>query len=386
MSKKLIYILNHYSNNSDQHFFHVINLLEAIADLGVEVALVIEKCEAKPVVNSGIIKVYGIPLNVSKWRRPICLFNILRKLYSKGYTKVFTRISKAGIIVPILFSFLYRKTETYYWHSGTVFEFNRKTKSRYALLRDDIEFWFIKTFVTCFVTGPEAMKTYYSDVAGVKEDKIVILYNDIDLLRFNVNKGEDLERAKKMLNLGLPKDAKIILFVHRLSPIRESLFYLPYVLDKFYESEGKQNFYSIIIGGGSDKIKLEKLLTKSTHKDKIKILGSMPNAVIQDYYSIADIFINPTMAEGFPRVILEAEAMGLPIVSTDAGGIRDIMPLEQQPYIVAKTDRDSFAKALIDLAARPEERVRLGGINRAFVEKYATPNVASMYVDKLFNA
>lgn len=382
---KLVYILNHYSKDSDQHFFHVINLLEAISHLDVEVALVIEKCESEPAIDAKNVKVYGIPLTVSKWKRPIILFSTLKKLYSKGFRKVFTRISKPGIIVPILFSFLYRKLETYYWQSGTVFEFNRKTKSKYALLRDDIEFWFIKTFVTCFVTGPESMKAYYRDVAGLKEDKIVILYNDIDLQRFNVNKGDELERTKKMLNLGLPEGAKIILFVHRLSPVRESLYYLPYVLEKFCESEGKQNFHSIIIGGGSDKIKLEKLLTESKHKDKIKILGSMPNAVIQDYYSIADIFINPTMAEGFPRVILEAEAMGLPIVSTDAGGIRDIMPLEQQPYIVSKTDRDSFAEALIELAEKPEERARLGGINSAFVEKYATPHVAKMYVDVLFN-
>lgn len=385
MSKKLVYILNHYSHNSDQHFFHVINLLESIANLGVEIALVIEKCETEPIVYSGNIKVYGIPLTVSKWERPVILFNMLRKLYSKGYTKVFTRISKVGIIIPILFSFLYRKTETYYWQSGTVFEFNRKTKSRYSLLRDDIEFWFIKTFVTRFVTGPESMKEYYRDVAGVKEDKIVILYNDIDLQRFNSNTEGELIRTEKLLNLGLPEDAKIILFVHRLSPVRESLYYLPYVLDKFYESEGKQNFYSIIIGGGSDKVKLENALTESKYKDKIKVLGAMPNAVIQEYYSIADIFINPTMAEGFPRVILEAEAMGLPIVSTDAGGIRDIMPLEQQPYIVSKTNRDSFASALICLAEEPGERNRLREINSSFVEKYATANVAGMYVDRLFN-
>lgn len=87
MSKKLVYILNHYSNNSDQHFFHVINLLEAIADLGVEVALVIEKCETEPVVNSGNIKVYGIPITVSKWRRTISLFNILKNYIPRGIIK-----------------------------------------------------------------------------------------------------------------------------------------------------------------------------------------------------------------------------------------------------------------------------------------------------------
>jgi len=42
MTKRLIYVMNHYSNNSIQHFYHVLNLLVSMADKGVKIALVIE--------------------------------------------------------------------------------------------------------------------------------------------------------------------------------------------------------------------------------------------------------------------------------------------------------------------------------------------------------
>ena len=47
MEKKLIYILNHYSDHSAQHFYHVVYLLEKMADRNVKIVLVIEKCEGK---------------------------------------------------------------------------------------------------------------------------------------------------------------------------------------------------------------------------------------------------------------------------------------------------------------------------------------------------
>ena len=380
--KKLIYILNSYSSKSDQHYFHVINLLEEIARNDVHIALVIEKCQDLPIVDNENISIHAINADISKYKRPVELIKILNRLYNLGYRKVFTRISKSGILISIVFSFFRSKVETYYWHSGTVFDFNRRVKSTIALLKDDIEFWFIKSFVTVFVTGPESMKQYYNKVVGVKESKILILYNDINLSRFDSDQRE--ERKEKNQKLKLDLEDKIILFVHRLSPVRETLYYLPFVLEKFYEVGEFDNYVSVIIGGGSDKEELEKLIENSPYKERIRVLGPKPNAIIQDYYSVANIFINPTMAEGFPRVVIEAEAMGLPIVSTDAGGIRDIVPNEQQRYVVDKKDREGFADALIDLAKKTEVQQELRIINRKYVSKFSTENVAKMYVRELF--
>ena len=54
MEKKLIYILNSYSKNSAQHFYHVVHLLETMADQGVDITLVIEKATDIPEVGNNI--------------------------------------------------------------------------------------------------------------------------------------------------------------------------------------------------------------------------------------------------------------------------------------------------------------------------------------------
>ena len=82
MNKKLIYILNQYSDKEGSHFFHVINLLEEIASNNVNITLVIEKATAKPQFNSNNIKV------VLQTKRGVLrffeLFRIVQKLNKQG--------------------------------------------------------------------------------------------------------------------------------------------------------------------------------------------------------------------------------------------------------------------------------------------------------------
>ena len=377
MSNRLIYVLNNYSKKSDEHYFHVINFLDKLADTGVEIALIIEKSDELPVFRNPNIKIYPLSKG-SKYLRGFKFLKALNKLYSEGYRKIFIRISQNAIIPAIFYSF-FSKLETYYWHSGTVLEYDRKHKPKLRLFIDEVKFWFIKTYTTWFVTGPESMKQYYIK-HNVKADKIIILYNDIDISRFFISSDKEKNKEK----LCIPKEEKVILFVHRLSPVRETLFYMPYIIEEFYKNNNIEDYKFYIIGGGSDKDKLEKEIEQKKLSEKVKILGSKPNAVIQDFYSVADIFINPTMAEGFPRVIIEAMAVGLPVVTTDAGGIKDIMPAIQQEYIVDKKDREAFAAKMVELA-QLKNKTDLGRENRNHVIRFSTENVASMYKNTIFN-
>jgi glycosyltransferase involved in cell wall biosynthesis len=74
------------------------------------------------------------------------------------------------------------------------------------------------------VTGPESMVQYYENIVGVHKEKLVCLYNDIDISRFKIADKNQQKILKNELNVDESK--KIILFVHRLSPVRKSLFYM----------------------------------------------------------------------------------------------------------------------------------------------------------------
>jgi glycosyltransferase involved in cell wall biosynthesis len=380
MNKQLIYILNQYSDKEGSHFFHVINLLEEIASNNVNITLVIEKATAKPKFNSKNIKV--ILQTKRGFLRIFELFRIVKKLNKQGYKKVFIRISQWGAIPAILVSKI-SNLETYFWHSGTTHRLdnNRKINSNYFrwLITSSLPFNFVKNNTSYFVSGPETMLDYYNQEVGVKKEKLVCLYNDINLKRFTVLDSSSRKFLK--LKSGFQENEKIILFVHRFSPVRKSLFYMPYILTDILKDKNNK---CVVIGGGPEleefKIKIKEMGLLS----QIKTLGEVPNSKIQDYYSISDIFINPTYTEGFPRVLIEAMASGLPIVTTNAGGIKDILGPKQLNYMSDISDRDKFKELLNSLLYDDVSCNNLISENLEYVKKFSTPNVAKMYIKSIF--
>lgn len=380
MNKKLIYILNQYSDKEGSHFFHVINLLEEIASNNVNITLVIEKASEKPKFNSKNIKV--VVQTKKGLLRFFELFRIIKKLNKQGYKKAFIRISQWGAIPAILVSKI-SNLETYFWHSGTTHRLdkNRKLNSTYFrwLFTSSLPFNFVKKNTSFFVTGPESMIDYYNQEVGVKKDKLVCLYNDINLDRFNALDSNSRKNIK--LKSGFQENEKIILFVHRFSPVRKSLFYMPYVLTDVLKDK---NIKCVVIGGGPELEEFKIQVKEMGLSSQVSILGEVPNSKIQDYYSISDIFINPTYTEGFPRVLIEAMASGLPIVTTNAGGIKDILGPKQLNYMSDILDRDKFKVLLNSLLNDNEMCNNLISENLDHVKKYSTPNVAKMFIENIF--
>jgi glycosyltransferase involved in cell wall biosynthesis len=383
LNKKLIIILNHYSHNSQSHFFHVINLLEEIAKHNVEIALIIEKCDDIPNIINPKIVVYP-QKQKTKLKRVVELFRLLIKLQKQGYKRVFIRISWVAACVAIIVSF-FKELKTYYWLSGTTFpnlKFGLK-KIKYHL-GTLLPLWFIKTFIYRFVTGPETMIEYTIKYFGVKRKKMMLLYNDIDIGRFKIVVEEDKNRLKR--EMGFNEEEKLLLYVKRLSPIKGTNFYFPYILDEFYRDNKNSNYRTIIVGDGSEKALLKSNISVKRYQDKISILGGIPNKDVQDFYKISDIFINCTLEEGFPRVLIEAMACGLPIVSTDAGGIKDILGRKQLEYMSEVKNLNQFSNNLIRMAnLSSDELNNLKNENLEGIKKFSTTKVASMYVNSLFN-
>lgn len=81
----------------------------------------------------------------------------------------------------------------------------------------------------------------------------------------------------------------------------------------------------IILGGGSEKEKLQEMIDRFGLKDKIFLLGSVLYSEVPKYVGAADIFVRPSLAEGFGNVFIEAMAAGLAVIGTPVGGIPDFL-------------------------------------------------------------
>jgi glycosyltransferase involved in cell wall biosynthesis len=249
-------------------------------------------------------------------------------------------------------------------------------------MKSKLPFEIVKRYTDYFVTGPESMLEYYKNIVGVNKEKLVCLYNDIDISRFSRVDEKRKNQLKKELGINLEK--KIILFVKRMSKIKGIMFYSPYIIEKNQKLLRDKNYVCYYLGDGSEKVKLEKEVNDNHLNDIIKIVGNKPNKEIQKFYQIADIFINPTLEEGFPRVLIEAMASGLPVVTTNAGGTADIVGELQSKFMVDIQDRDSFAMKLKELIEDEEMQQKLSAENINQVKKFSTKNVAQMYIREIF--
>ncbi|MES2917850.1 MAG: glycosyltransferase family 4 protein [Pseudomonadota bacterium] len=387
IDRKLIYILNGYSEGDASHFSHIIHLLDVMAEAGCEIRLVIEKpIGALPVFSSSRISAVGLTAR-GRVLRQFQLFLLISRLIREGYTKTFVRIAAPAAIIAALAHRLFGG-DSYLWQSGTTYEHDwsqpRSLRKMRWWLTSFLPNWMARRLVTYFVTGPESMVDYYHRVVGIPIGKIRLLYNDIDLQRFGSARSEE-DRKRLLQQHEIPADATVLLLVHRLSPVRRTLMYLAPFFDTIKACTDIGPWVLIVAGGGSELAAAKALARERGVADKVRFLGDVPNKKIADLYAVADVFVHPTYTEGFPRVLIEAMASGLPIVSTDAGGARELVGHRQSGFLTSKSDPQAFARVAADLIRDRAEWPLLSTENRQHVERFSTPNVAAMYLRSIFS-
>jgi glycosyltransferase involved in cell wall biosynthesis len=378
--KGLVYVLNSYSPDDASHFHHVLPLIEAIADRGVHVRVVIEKAQCLPMFSSPNVHVSALSTTVPLLRH-VELILAIRRHIRDGCSAVFTRIAiPAGVAAAV--ACFGTKASSFYWQSGTVHALDREAAWSIAKLRwwltTHLPFRVLLRLVDFFATGPETMVGYYRDQVGVPPGKLVLLYNDVSVGRFAPTGDGGAERRRRRADLGATDGDTVLLFVHRMSPVRRSSFYMPHVVDQAANGVSTR-VICVLVGDGPELPYIKECTVASRSGVRYVFLGSVPNRRIQDLYLAADIFIHPSYNEGFPRVMLEAMAAGLPIVSTDAGGARDIVGPLQSRFIVPRDDRDAFAEKLGLLIHDAAGREALVSESRQWVVRFDTLKVAEMY-------
>jgi len=135
--------------------------------------------------------------------------------------------------------------------------------------------------------------------------------NGVDTSIFK-KKKTDLKKR-----LGISNDYKIITFIGRLiyaKGVQDLISVFPKIKEKCPKTK------LLIVGEGDYKQHLEKL----SNKDRdIIFLGRRDDIV--DILNITNVFVNPSYSEGMPTSVLEAAAVGVPIVATDVGGTREVI-------------------------------------------------------------
>lgn len=148
------------------------------------------------------------------------------------------------------------------------------------------------------------------------------------------------------------KQAPVLLAVSRLLRVKD----LPTLLRAFADVRKVRDARLLIVGEGGERAALQKLIDDLGLEDSVQLSGTIVN--VFNLMCAADLFVLSSTSEAFGNVLVEALACGLPVVSTDCGGPREILENGRLGELVPPQSPQKLAAALLKaLDASPDKEI-----------------------------
>jgi glycosyltransferase involved in cell wall biosynthesis len=199
---------------------------------------------------------------------------------------------------------------------------------------------------------PPPLTKLTSKIAMKNADSVIALTEDMKQAMRSIygrniavipNGIELKEYTEKRLVKEVEYPSKRIIFVGRLHPIK-GVQYLLQGMKMVHEEMPDAKL--ILVGDGEEREHLESLTDSLEIRECVEFVGKVPHERVQDYMNQSEVFVLPSLSEGFPVTILEAMACGLPIVATRVRGIPDIIEDGTNGYLVDTKNPKQIAQAL----------------------------------------
>lgn len=198
-----------------------------------------------------------------------------------------------------------------------------------------------------------------------RREQLVVVLNGIDLKRFDPSR---YNRDRCRAALGLRPDDFVIGTLSRLAP-QKNLDHLLNAARLMKESRSPAwKKVRIIVAGpdGGSRDALLRLASKLGIAKQVRLIGSRSD--VPEVLRAFDVFAMPSYHEGTPFALLEAMAMGLPIVASQVGSIPEI--IDGNGYLVCVLQPEETFYAIRDLMKDPRLRARMGQRSRELSRRY----------------
>lgn len=198
--------------------------------------------------------------------------------------------------------------------------------------------------------------------AGIPTELISVVHNGIDTHTWSPCQTNVAMREA----LGLENAAPIIGYVGRVSAEKDLYSWLRAVA--LVATECPQARFVLVGEGRNDSLlaELRKIAAGLDIADKVQFLGYRDN--LPAIYATFDIFFLSSLREGICNSLLEAMAMGIPVVATDVGGTKEVILHERTGFLVSSGNVEGMAKAILRLVSNTVLRKKLGLAGRKRIE------------------
>ncbi len=220
--------------------------------------------------------------------------------------------------------------------------------------------WLLAWLATRTIAISEAVRGRLRRWPGVY-GRCSVVPNGIDLETFIVLK----DPANVRESLGVPPTARLIGTVGRLVPLKGH----PYLLEAFARlRQSHPRIRLLIVGGGPERETLESQAQALGIAMAVQFTGHRTD--VPDLLATMEVFVLPSVAEDFGRVLLEAMAIERPVVATAAGGVPEVVEENVTGLLVRPADPVALAEAISTLLADPCRAQAMGRAGRQRVEKH----------------
>jgi N-acetyl-alpha-D-glucosaminyl L-malate synthase BshA len=203
----------------------------------------------------------------------------------------------------------------------------------------------------------------------IYDRNVFVIPNGIDLERFNNLPKETLRKRWKIKD-----EDEIITFVGTLRPIKGVEYLIRAMKIVRQKSTGAR---LMLVGDGEEREKLEKLVKELILEEYVRFIGKVQNEKVPEYMVASDIFILPSLSEGFPVTVLEAMASGLPIIVTRVRGLQEIIKDGENGFLVEPKNPEQIAEKVLMLLEDDELRERISRNNKKRVKDYSWESVVA---------
>ncbi len=221
------------------------------------------------------------------------------------------------------------------------------------------------------------LKDYFEQEMEVPAEMITTITNGVDTRIYTPGDASSEFKA----SIGIPDDVAVLACIGRLVEAKDHQNLLNAA--RFMVEKGHTDFRLLIVGDGPYRQQLERHATEQGLNGNVLFLGARSDIV--DILHNTDICVLSSKREGFPMVLLEAMGCGVPCVSTQVGGVFQLIN-DSNGRIVPPEESIALAEALISLYKDREAILKLGAAAReTIVSGYEIEDVLNSYKQILVN-
>ncbi len=205
------------------------------------------------------------------------------------------------------------------------------------------------------------VRNYMIHKEGISPDLIRVVHNGVDLSRYIKRFTSDEVKTMRLSN-GLPGNGLVVGIVANLAPRKDYPTFLR-AAQKVIKARNGVSF--LVVGEGELRSALESEARKLGLDGRIVFAGRRQD--VECCLACMDVFVISSQREGFSNALLEAMAMGLPVVASRVGGNVDAVQEGQSGFLFEIGNDEELAMHLLKLINNPEQSKKMGELGRQMV-------------------